>query len=89
MMLDSGYAQNVTSVPDGALDALDHEIDQLAQRIDTLAARIGPVRSMYATAVADSRSEPRPEPGTALRGRIERLRDLRAMLEQITSEIDL
>lgn len=83
----SGYAQT-KNPDDGAVGALDHELDQLEQRLDSLSATLAPVRSQYALTNAVL-SEPRPEPATALRGRIDRLRNIRATLEQITSEIDL
>lgn len=83
--VDYGYAKS-TEHP-GALDDLDRHLEEVDTAFSDLERKLGPVRSQYAT--EKMLSEPRPEPGTALRGRIEQVRLLHERIRILTNEIDL
>jgi hypothetical protein len=72
----------------GALEELDRELERLEKSLAGLSVKVGPIRNRYANENAKL-SEPRPEPSTELRGRVERLRDLVANLDSIQRDIDL
>lgn len=71
-----------------ALDDFSYEIDVLEKDIAALADLLLPVLTQYADDSAQT-NVPRPEPSSHLRGRIERLRDVRGQLSVLIGRIDL
>lgn len=72
----------------GPIDELDREIERFDASLDRLTKILSPIMNQYSTANA-TLSEPRPEPATAFRGRLERLSDRLNRLATIMDEIDL
>lgn len=85
-MQTAAYGEAIRKI--GPIEDIDAIIERLDAQLDKLTQILMPVMNQYAMG-EKTLSEPRPEPATPFRGRIERLRDRQNRFDTIMSEIDL